>query len=306
MSTATSRSQIEKALEGVSGVHVTPYLDTGRINDELLSKIVDNIARSGTHNIVTGGNTGEFYALTLAEIAHLYRVAVDSNAGRRVVTAGVGRSIHDAIQLTHAAQEAGVDAIMVHQPPDPFASPRMLSRYVADIASETDLPIVAYARNAALAPADFASLADIDNVIAVKYAVPDPLRMAECMRATQGASLKWICGLAESWALPFYAYGARGFTSGLVNINATLSMRFHQALEDENWAHARDLVATIADFEDMRTLEQNGTNVTVVKEAMRLANMDVGPVRPPGVDRLNAQQSQRLQDILAEWNPKQP
>lgn len=301
MSKQESRSRVEQALAGVSGVHVTPYQDDGRINHQLLSKVVDDIAQSGVHNIVTGGNTGEFYALTLDEIETIYRLAVDSNKGRSVVTAGVGRSQADAIHLTHAAQAAGVDAIMVHQPPDPFASPRMLASYIRGIADETDLPIIAYARNPGLTPDDFATLADIDNVVAIKYAVPDPLRMAECIRATQGSSLLWICGLAESWALPFYAYGARGFTSGLVNVNAPLTMQFHRALEDQRWEEARRLIDLIADFEDMRTLEQNGTNVTVVKEAMRLQGSDVGPVRPPGVDRLHAPQTQTLDNILKGW-----
>ncbi|KAA0013868.1 dihydrodipicolinate synthase family protein [Billgrantia pellis] len=301
MITTASRSRVEQALEGVSGVHVTPYLPNGRINDDLLRQVVNNIANAGVHNIVSGGNTGEFYSLTPDEITHAYQIAVDAAAGRSLITAGVGRSLHEAMKMAQAAEKAGVDAIMIHQPPDPFASPRMLVQYVRDISSVTGLPIIAYARNAGLTPSDFARLAEIESVVAIKYAVPDPLRMAECMRATQGSSMKWICGLAESWALPFYAYGARGFTSGLVNINAALSMRFHQALENSDWKQARQLVAAIADFEDMRTLEQNGTNVTVVKEAMRLVGQDVGFVRSPGVDRLNTPQVERLASILEEW-----
>lgn len=301
MTTSVARSRVTQALMGVSGVHVTPYLSDGNINDTLLCQVVNNIVETGTHNIVTGGNTGEFYALTPAEIEHAYRLTVETVDGRSIVTAGVGRSLREAVKLTQAAEEAGVDAIMVHQPPDPFASPRMLTHYVRDISRETDLPIIAYARNVGLAPSDFAHLAEIESVVAIKYAVPDPLRMAECMRATQGSALKWICGLAESWALPFYAYGARGFTSGLVNINASLSMRLHQALEESDWTLARQLVATIADFEDMRTLEQNGANVTVVKEAMRLSGQDVGYVRSPGVERLDKPQVERLANILKEW-----
>lgn len=267
----------------------------------MLAEIIDGITNAGVQNIVTGGNTGEFYALTLSEIENIYNVAVSSVSGRAIVTAGVGRSVHEAVQLTQAAEKAGVDAVMVHQPPDPFASPRMLYNYIEEISRNTDLPVIAYARNPGLTPEHFIKLSEIDNVVAVKYAVPDPLRLAECIRATRGSSLQWICGLAESWALPFYAYGARGFTSGLVNINAQLSMHFYQALEQANWKEARGLVEEIASFEEMRTLEQNGTNVTVVKDAMRLNGMDVGPVRPPGVDRLDDKNLQSLQQILDQW-----
>lgn len=293
--------RVKQALLGVSGVHITPYLPDGRINNEMLAEVIDDITTAGVQNVVTGGNTGEFYALTLNEIENIYNVAVNSVSGRATVTAGVGRSIHEAVQLTQAAEKAGVDAIMVHQPPDPFASPRMLYNYIEEISRNTDLPLIAYARNPGLTPEHFIELDKIENVIAVKYAVPNPLRLAECIRATEGSSLRWICGLAESWALPFYAYGARGFTSGLVNINAQLSMRFYQALEEANWKEARYLVNKIADFEEMRTFEQNGTNVTVVKDAMRLNGKSVGPVRPPGVDQLNDANLHRLQLILEQW-----
>lgn len=293
--------RVKQALQGVSGVHVTPYHSDGRINNGLLAEVIDGITNAGVQNIVTGGNTGEFYALTLSEIENIYNVAVSSVSGRAIVTAGVGRSVHEAVQLTQAAEKAGVDAVMVHQPPDPFASPRMLYNYIEEISRNTDLPVIAYARNPGLTPEHFIKLSEIDNVVAVKYAVPDPLRLAECIRATKGSSLQWICGLAESWALPFYAYGARGFTSGLVNINAQLSMHFYQSLEQANWKEARSLVEKIASFEEMRTLEQNGTNVTVVKDAMRLNGMDVGPVRPPGVDRLDDKNLQSLQQILDQW-----
>lgn len=296
------RECVIEALKGVSGVHVTPYDQRGEIDAELLAKVIDEITCSGVHNIVSGGNTGEFYTLSLAEVERLYQIAAETVDGRAIVTAGVGRGIREAVQLAKSAQASGVDAIMVHQPPDPFASPRMLTSYVQEIADHTDLPIIAYARQAALKPEDFVALGKIESVVAVKYAVPDPLLMAECMRATRDLSLQWICGLAESWALPFYAYGARGFTSGLVNINARLSMRFHGALENGDWSQARSLIEEIAEFEDLRTLENNGTNVTVVKEAMRIRGMDVGLVRAPGVDKLDESQHRTLARIVEHWS----
>jgi 4-hydroxy-tetrahydrodipicolinate synthase len=45
----------------------------------------------------------------------------------------------------------------------------------------------------------------------------------------------------------------------------------------------RELVATIAKFEAMRTHFGNGANVTVVKEALNLLGFPVGRVRRPGI-----------------------
>ncbi|MBE8718212.1 dihydrodipicolinate synthase family protein [Cellvibrio polysaccharolyticus] len=292
---------INAAFAGISGVHVTPYDQRGEIDEKLLRTIVDRIAAAGIHNIVTGGNTGEFYAQDLDEVTRVYELAVEANAGRSCVTAGIGRSAREAIKLAAAAKKAGVDALMIHQPVDPFCSARLVVDYVRQIADSTDLPIIAYARSPLLLPEHFARMAEIPNVIGVKYAVPDPIRLAESIRATKGQAFQWICGLAESWALPFYACGARGFTSGLVNVNPELSLRFYRALEEGDQNKARALVDAIADFEIMRTYEANGANVTVVKEALVQMGFPVGPVRAPGVVALNAAQREKLALLLNEW-----
>ena len=63
----------------------------------------------------------------------------------------------------------------------------------------------------------------------------------------------------------------------------------------------RDLVATIAIFETMRTRFGNGANVTVVKEAMEMIGFPVGPVRLPGLPALDDQDRAKLGDVLRGW-----
>jgi 4-hydroxy-tetrahydrodipicolinate synthase len=125
--------------------------------------------------------------------------------------------------------------------------------------------------------------------------------LAECLRASAGHAAIWVCGLAEGWAAPFYALGARGFTSGLVNVAPERSLAIHAALERGDYENARRLVDEIAGFEAMRTKFNNGANVTVVKEAMMLTGLDVGPVRPPGLVALDPQDRRKLAGILRGW-----
>ena len=110
-----------------------------------------------------------------------------------------------------------------------------------------------------------------------------------------------MCGLAEGWAAPFYAVGAKGFTSGLVNVDPARSLAIHAALEAGNFERVRELVATIARFETMRTHFGNGANVTVVKEAMELIGFPGGPVRLPGLPALDAGDKATLAGILRSW-----
>ena len=108
----------------------------------------------------------------------------------------------------------------------------------------------------------------------------------------------WVGGLAEVWAPAFYAVGARGFTSGLINVWPARSVAIHAALEAGDYAAARALIAEMAPFEEVRAQEMNGTNVTGVKAALAMMGEDCGATRPPSAWPLTASQSERLRGFL--------
>jgi 4-hydroxy-tetrahydrodipicolinate synthase len=294
-------AKLRQALAGISGVHVTPYTADGGIDGALLAKVIDRIAAAGVHNIVSAGNTGEFYALTLDEVRAVHDGAIEANKNRSLLTAGVGRSLKDAIELGRRAKANGAHALMAHQPLDPFAAPQAQAAYFKAIADGVDLPLVAYVRSDAMGRADLLGIANHPNVVAVKFATPNMMLLAEVVRESGANTALWVCGLAEGWAAPFYAAGARGFTSGLVNVDPKRSLAIHAALESGDFAKVRELVTTIAAFETMRTKFQNGANVTVVKEAMMQIGYPVGPVRLPGLAALDAEDRAKLSGILQSW-----
>src|SRR6187399_849872 len=98
---------VQKALQGISGVPVTPFDERDRIQPAVLAKLIDRLAAAGIDNLVAAGNTGEFYALELEEVLAVYGHVVQANAGRSKVTAGVGRSLKEAQVLARAAEKAG-------------------------------------------------------------------------------------------------------------------------------------------------------------------------------------------------------
>jgi 4-hydroxy-tetrahydrodipicolinate synthase len=163
------------------------------------------------------------------------------------------------------------------------------------------VPVIAYLRSDALGLADIMSVADHPNVVGVKFATTNLMRLGECIRASTAGTAQWICGLAEGWAPAFYAQGARGFTSGLVNVVPERSLAIHAALEAGAYDQAQRLVAEIAPFEAMRTKFNNGANVTVVKSALTLMGYSVGPVRVPGLPALADEDMATLAEILGEW-----
>ena len=293
--------KVRAALRGISGVHVTAWKGDGEADWALTGTIVARIAQAGIHNIVSAGNTGEFYPMTTDEVVRSHAVAAEAAGGKALVTAGIGRSLREAIATGKLAAKAGCDAVMVHHPLDPFAAPHSQADYILAIAEALTNPLVAYIRSDAIGVKDLARVATHPNVAGVKFASPNMMLLAECVRATQGSSANWICGLAEGWAAPFHALGARGFTSGLVNVAPERSLAIWQALEASDYNRARHLVDEIAGFETLRTKYGNGANVTVVKEALGLLGTHVGPVRLPGLPELNESERAELRKIVGSW-----
>ena len=296
--------EYRRALQGISGVHVTAYDSAGEIDKALTARIVANIAAAGIHNIVSGGNTGEFYSLTFDEVVRLQSIAIEAVDGRTAVTAAAGRSIREVVAVASHARKAGADGVMVHHPLDPFAAPHAQANYFISIAEAVDLPVVAYVRSDAIPLADLVRMAMHENIAGIKFASGNTPLFSECVRATEGTDAIWICGLAEGWAAPFYALGGRGFTSGLVNVDPYRSLAIWRALEAGDYQTARALVGTIAEFEKLRTKYNNGANVTVMKEALQIRNFPVGPVRLPGLVALDPADRSHLTAILAGWEER--
>ena len=293
---------VRRALAGISGVHITPYDKDGAVEPRLLARICRFIAEAGVQNIVSAGNTGEFYALDGDEVRLVHDTAIAAVDAKALVTAAVGRSLKEAIALGRRAASAGADAVMAHQPLDPFAAPAAQAGYFCAIADAIEVPLVAYVRSDAFSIADLLMIAHHPNIVAVKFATTSLMLLADCVRRSEPGSALWVCGLAESWAPAFYAVGARGFTSGLVNVAPQRSLAILAAIDAGDFQLGRRLVAEIAAFEQMRGKFNNGANVTVIKEACMLQGLDVGPVRLPGHPRLGDADRRALADILRGWD----
>jgi 4-hydroxy-tetrahydrodipicolinate synthase len=290
-------ARLTRSLTGISGILVTPFEDD-RLAPELLEPVIDRAIRAGVHVLTVNGNTGEFYALEAAEAARMAEAVPELVAGRVPVIAGVGRSVGEACALARISAGAGAAGLMVHQPPDPFVSPRGLKDYVSRIADAApDVPLVLYLRNDAIGSKSIETLCRIPSVVGVKWATPNPLKLAAA-KAAAPDHIVWVGGLAEVWAPPFYAVGARGFTSGLINVWPERSVAIHGALENGDNGKAARLIEEMRVFEDIRAEEMGGTNVTAVKTALAMLGMDCGPTRPPSAWPLTTDQRERLRGFL--------
>lgn len=275
-------SELSERFRGISAVAITPFSEDGSEVDVAgVETTIDVLVAEQVDVVVACGNTAEYYALSESEARTVVEASARALAGRMPLVVGVGGAPSAARRATEHAAEVGADAVMVHHPSNPYVTAEGLHAYYGAIA-EVGLPVVPYVKAPVVTADELVRIAAEPWVIAVKYAVNDlPAFAAAVAAATGTAELVWVCGTAERWAPFFFAAGADGFTSGLVNVTGGPSRALLDALRSGDRQAALDAWSSILPFEALRARKADGYNVSVVKEAVRQLGRPAGPVRPP-------------------------
>lgn len=294
-----------KKLETISGITVTPFHEeTKEVDWEGVKENVEFLIANGIEVIVPCGNTSEFYSLTLKEAKEEISKTVEYTAGKSTVIAGVGYSADTAIELGNHAKEAGADGIMIHMPIHPYITNNGAVEYFKKIIEAVDLPSIIYFKDSNLSDDVILELASLERLVGVKYAINDLPRFTATVQAMNPAHhVTLICGTAEKWAPFFYYAGAKGFTSGLVNLYPKKSLELLSALELDEKDKVWRIWHEILPFENLRAKYSSGNNVVVVKEAMEQLGLRAGVTREP-VGPLNTQDKQAVEKLIQEWGLK--
>ncbi|NJP46334.1 dihydrodipicolinate synthase family protein [Actinacidiphila epipremni] len=289
-------------LATVVAVPVTPFRPDGGVDWDTHAALIRHLMDNGVEVVTPNGNTGEFYTLDAAETRRAVESTVAAAAGRADVMAGVGLDLAGAVAAARHARDAGVSSVMVHQPVHPYRSAEGWVAYHRAIADAVpELGVVPYIRDPRVGGAQVRMLADQSpNVIAVKYAVPDPVRFASVARDAGLHRFTWIAGLAELSAPGYWAVGATGFTSGLVNVAPRLSGALLRALREGDFDQAMAVWEAVRVFEELRAADASADNVSVVKETLAQLGMCGPEVRPPS-RALPEAVRRRIAEVIAAW-----
>jgi 4-hydroxy-tetrahydrodipicolinate synthase len=290
---------IQAQLRTVITIPVTPFASDGSFDRGRHIAAVQRLVAAGLKVITVNGNTSEFYSLSPSEHDAVLAATLEAAAGRALIVASAGHDISSVIRAGRLAQAQDAAAMMIHQPLNPIQSPEGWVDYHVEIAASLPaLPLVLYLRSASITAEHLARLAQrCPNIVAVKYAVPDPVRFGAAVAAVPPERLTWVCGLAEMWAPFFWLAGARGFTSGLVNVAAGLPLHMLASLQAGDLAAAQAVANRVRPFEAMRGRDNGALNVSVIKEALALLGLGSRRVRPP-IQELNLSQRAEVAAML--------
>jgi 4-hydroxy-tetrahydrodipicolinate synthase len=278
-----SLEQVSRALQAVVGITVTPFDHRGEVDMAAYARVLARWVDAGITTVTANGNTSEFYSLTSAELTRLLETTVSCVGDRATIIAGVGHDVAQAVEMARTAARTGAHAVMVHQPVHPYQSIEGWVAYHRAIAEAVPaLGVIPYVRSPLVSGQALAHLADAcPNLVGIKYAVPNPLALPELIGAVGACRIVWVCGLAEIWAPFFWLSGARGFTSGLVNVAPHWSQHLFDLLRAGEFAGAMAVWARLKPFEDLRARAASEANVSVVKEALAQLGLCGRSVRPP-------------------------
>ncbi|MEU9748113.1 dihydrodipicolinate synthase family protein [Streptomyces niveus] len=281
--TATGLDASREALADVVAIPVTPFAADGTIDTKAHRALLRRLVDGGVRTLTPNGNTGEYYALSPDERRTVTELTIEETAGQAVVLVGIGLEVPTAVAAAEHARRTGAAMVMVHQPVHPYVSEAGWVDYHRAIAEAVpELGVVPYIRDPRLSGESLAELGRLcPNVIGAKYAVPDAAHFAAFARDAGLERFVWVAGLAELYAPSYFAGGATGFTSGLVNVAPAVSLGMLEALRAGDYDTAMKVFERIRPFEELRAARRSADNVTVVKEALAALELCRRDVRPP-------------------------
>lgn len=195
---------------------VTPFDETGNIDYEKTTALVDYLLHNGTEGLVIAGTTGESPTLTYEEKVSFFWHVVRVVDKRVPVIAGTGsNNTNESITLTKEAADSGVDGIMLVTPYYNKPSQRGMYEHFKTVAATTDLPIMLYnipGRSVVNMSAEtIIALSRIENIVSVKEASGDLDQVATIIQET--ADDFSVYSGEDSLTLPMLALGSNGVVS---------------------------------------------------------------------------------------------
>lgn len=211
---------IVRRFEGTHCPLVTPFED-GKVNHEVLVRLVDHVLGGGVDGLVPCGTTGEFASLDDEEYRAVLETTVEAAEGAPVMAGAAGTSVPETLARIETAADAGSDAALITLPyfhgSNDSAGDAAFVRAVADDAA---LPMYLYNIPACVGrsidPETVVTLADHDRILGLKDSSGDFNYFSELLHRTperfqlfEGFDSHLVAGLV---------FGADGGINALSNV----------------------------------------------------------------------------------------
>ncbi|HQR25525.1 MAG TPA: dihydrodipicolinate synthase family protein [Nocardioides sp.] len=281
----------------------TPFNASGELDLAALERQLTWLVEQRMHGVILAGTSGEWFAMSTAERATLFAEAAKIIGGQITVLAGCNAFTADeAIEHARAAENAGLDGILLTPPPYVVPTDREVVAFYTEVCAATGMPVCVYNwPRGCIVDLDIpvlGELASIGNVVAIKNSTGDFGRFLQ--------GLYELGDQVRYFGIPTSRLGADlvdlGHGDGLMGAGAVLGAdhpEFWRALERGDRETAlrlgeRDRILMSRWFTPDYGA-RFGNAQAILKTALRLRGVPAGHVRrpllelePPEVARVEA------------------
>jgi 4-hydroxy-tetrahydrodipicolinate synthase len=174
-----AKAYAREHMRGIWAAALNPFTDDLAIDEAGFRRNLRHwTGELGIDGVFVGGKQGEFYAMSIAERKRLFDIAIDEARGRwGTIMSCSDQNLDVVVDLAKHAQGAGADYIVVHAPVLHFTKTQddTLYAYYSYLSEQVDIGIALWSHPDSgylLSPELCARIAEIPNVVAIKYSVP--------------------------------------------------------------------------------------------------------------------------------------
>lgn len=277
---------------GVYPAATTQFAADGSVDIAATAQGLKALVDDGVDGLVLLGTCGENNSLEREEKLAVLKAGVDAVGGRVPIVTGVSElTTRRAVDFALAAQEIGVDGLMLLPAMVYVPTPAELLCHVRVVAEAVTLPIMLYnnppAYRVSIGFDVLDALRDVPNIVAIKESAPDPRRFTDVINR-YGDRYTVMAGL-DDVALEGLLLGASGWVSGLTSAFPRESVALVAAANAGDWDTARRIYRW---FMPLLHLDADHDLVQSIKLAEQMMGRGSERVRPPRLPLVGARRAE--------------
>ena len=214
-SKSNAKAHAKATMKGIWAAALMPFTEDLRLDEDGFRANVRHWTQDlGIEGLFISGKQGECFSMTMEERKRTFDLAVEAtgDSGQTIMSCS-DQSLDVVLELARYAQDAGADYIVVHAPILHFSSEQdeTLLGYYRTISESVDIGIALWSHPDSgylMSPQLCNRLADLENVVAIKYSVPRPMYSelselaSDRIQVSTASEDEWLDNILElNWQL---------------------------------------------------------------------------------------------------------
>ena len=202
-------------MTGIWAAALMPFDDQLRIDEDGFTENVRHWTEDlGIKGLFISGKQGEFFSMTVDERKRTFELAVEAcGSDAQTIMSCSDQNLDVVLDLARHAESCGADYIVVHAPALHFAKAQdeTLMGYYRTISEAVDIGIALWSHPDSgylMSPQLCNRLADLENVVAIKYSVPREMYAelsalaSDRIHVSTASETEWLDNIIElNWKL---------------------------------------------------------------------------------------------------------